>query len=250
MPAQSEITSVLDRQLLLQFGERLRRARINQGLTTTQVAERAGITRMTLRAVESGEASPTMGSYLRVMGVLGLSKDLALLAADVLLPPEDKRVAASDAPEPLKTAQKRGSKDKHVAATTEFRTAVSASHELQDLQSLVLHEEAVRRMQKHPELVQQALETLRRWRSQGSPRSQFLWDEWSVILHRKTWRRALAVSARSKELRQASPLPTVLPDEVRQRLIREVQALKRGVELGVLANGDPSSSAAGSSRGT
>lgn len=30
--------------------------------------------------MEAGEPTPTMGSYLRVMGVLGVSQDLALLA--------------------------------------------------------------------------------------------------------------------------------------------------------------------------
>jgi hypothetical protein len=58
-------------------------------------------------------------------------------------------------------------------------------------------------------------------------------DEWSVILHRRAWRRALSHTRRSKELRQASPLTTVLPPEVRQRIIAEAQRLKKGVPLAI-----------------
>ncbi|HJV61903.1 MAG TPA: helix-turn-helix transcriptional regulator [Albitalea sp.] len=216
MPAASELTSVIDRQLLLQLGARLKRARVKQGLTTTQMAERAGISRMTLSAVEAGEPTPTIGSYLRVMSVLQVSKDLVLLASDTLEPPVVEQ--GENAP---------ASGDLVVSAS-------NAKHELQDLQSLMLHQEAVRLMQKRPELVQQALDTLDRWRQSGDSHSRFLWDEWSVILHRRAWRRALSHTKRSKELRQASPLTTILPPETRQRILDEVRRLKSGVPLGSL----------------
>lgn len=207
----------------------MKRARLNQGLTTTQMAERAGISRMTLSAVEAGEPTPTMGTYLRVMGVLGVSQNLALLASDALQP----AVESGNAP--------RGPSGLVVAAG-------DAQHELQDLQSLMLHEEAVRLMQKKPELIQQALNTLDRWRSAGDSHSRFLWDEWSVILHRRAWRRALAQTRRSKELRQASPLPTVLPPQTRQRILDEVQRLKNGVPLGTLATSSSRRRAGGGSQ--
>ena len=50
------------------------------------MAERAGISRPTLRAVEAGDPRPAMGTYLRVMSVLGVAGDLALLPGDVLQP--------------------------------------------------------------------------------------------------------------------------------------------------------------------
>jgi transcriptional regulator with XRE-family HTH domain len=231
MPAASEIASVIDRQLLLQLGERLKRARIERGITTTQMAERAGISRMTLSAVEAGEPTPTMGTYLRVMGVLGVSRDLALLASDALHLPARRDAAAQ-------------------SAVSVVVDAKDARHELQDLQSLMLHEEAVRRMRKQPELIQQALETLDRWRSEGNSRSRFLWDEWSVILHRRAWRRALSHSRRSKELRQASPLATVLPPDIRQRIIDEAHRLKRGTSLGDLATSSPRRTSGEAKRGT
>lgn len=74
--------TVLDCQVLQQLGDRLRRQRKAQGLGTVELAKRAGISRMTLCAVESGDPSSSMGSYLRVMAVLGLSGELAFVAVD------------------------------------------------------------------------------------------------------------------------------------------------------------------------
>lgn len=219
MPAASDVNSVLDRQLLLQLGERLRRARVKRGLTTTQMAQQAGISRMTLSAVEAGAPAPTIGTYLRVMGVLGVSQDLALVASGTL------QGAAAQ-----RTDQRTSSNTVVVSVSPN-----DAQHELQDLQSLMLHEEAVRLLQKKPELIQQALDTLERWRSAGDSHSRFLWDEWSVILHRRAWRRALSLTRRSKELRQASPLATILPAETRQRVLEQVLQLKEGVALGKVA---------------
>ena len=62
--------TVLDCHLLQQLGERLRRQRKASGVSMVEMARRAGISRMTLGAVEAGDPSATMGSYLRVMTVL------------------------------------------------------------------------------------------------------------------------------------------------------------------------------------
>ena len=80
MPAHVTNHSVLERQLLVQLGGRLRAARVQRGWTASQVADRAGISRTTLSAVESGMPSPAIGTYLKVLGVLGLAGDVALLA--------------------------------------------------------------------------------------------------------------------------------------------------------------------------
>jgi hypothetical protein len=96
----------------------------------------------------------------------------------------------------------------------------------------MLHKEAVALMKKNPALIERAFETLKVWRSGEDSRSSFLWDEWAVILHRKAWRRALSMTRRGQELRQASPLPTVLPPEVRRQVLNQIQQLKDGVVLG------------------
>lgn len=49
------------------------------------VAERAGMSRTTLRAVEQGEPSVTLGSYANALHALGLHEDLRQIAADDVL---------------------------------------------------------------------------------------------------------------------------------------------------------------------
>lgn len=66
-------------ELLHQFGDRLRVARLRRRLSAKQVAERAGMSPMTLRSLERGGSGVTMGAYLAVMQVLGIEKDLNLL---------------------------------------------------------------------------------------------------------------------------------------------------------------------------
>jgi transcriptional regulator with XRE-family HTH domain len=67
-------------ELLRQLGERLRLARLRRRLSSKHVAARAGMAPMTLRSVERGGSGVTMGAYLAVMQVLGVEKDLDLLA--------------------------------------------------------------------------------------------------------------------------------------------------------------------------
>ncbi|GAB2880912.1 hypothetical protein GCM10027093_15170 [Paraburkholderia jirisanensis] len=67
---------------LQQFGERLRLARLRRKLTALQVAERAGMTVVTLRNLERGNAGVTIGAWLAVMQVLGIEADIDLLAKE------------------------------------------------------------------------------------------------------------------------------------------------------------------------
>ena len=64
------------------LGENIRWARKRRRLTAIQVSERAGIARSTLQLIERGEPGVAMASYLQVLFVLGLDKDLLKVAAD------------------------------------------------------------------------------------------------------------------------------------------------------------------------
>ena len=136
--SNADLSAVLDRQLLLQLGDRLKRLRKTQGLGTVEMAERVGITRNTLRAVESGDPAPSIGTYLRVMSVLGVSAELALLAGDTLQPAPRGSAAAQS---------RRGRPIVQVMVSAE-----DDRHQLQDLQSLALHKEAVRLARSDPAL--------------------------------------------------------------------------------------------------
>jgi transcriptional regulator with XRE-family HTH domain len=68
--------------ILKTVGENIKLARLRRKITATMLAERAGISRVTLRKVEDGETSVTMAIYANVLFCLGLEKDLLRLAGD------------------------------------------------------------------------------------------------------------------------------------------------------------------------
>lgn len=69
-------------KLMTEFGENIKLARLRRKLSTEQVAERANIARTTLWAIEKGSPNVAMGSYVQVLFILGLEKDLLKLAGD------------------------------------------------------------------------------------------------------------------------------------------------------------------------
>lgn len=211
-------TAILERQLLLQLGDRLKRLRKSQGLGTVEMAKRVGVSRTTLSAVEAGDPGPSIGTYLRVMSVLGISGELALLAGDTLQPA------------PPGTAAARSRRARPVVQV--LVSADESRHQVQDLQSLALHEEAVRLVRADPALLMEAQETLDRWLSSGHSRSVSLWREWQEILRHGKWRKILGRTRRAQELRQASPLTAVMPEQVRRSVLDQVNKLRKGVVLG------------------
>lgn len=81
MPRTSAILPLKTRQALKQFGSDLKDARRRRRLPTAVVAERAQISLPTLRRVERGDASVSLGVYATVLWALGLSERLGQLAA-------------------------------------------------------------------------------------------------------------------------------------------------------------------------
>jgi transcriptional regulator with XRE-family HTH domain len=69
-------------RLLSELGENIRFARLRRKFSSTVVAERAGIARNTLRAIERGDPNVSFGAYANVLLSLGLEKDLKLIAHD------------------------------------------------------------------------------------------------------------------------------------------------------------------------
>ena len=63
------------------LGEHIQLARLRRKFSAEQVAERAGISRKTVYNIEQGVPTVAIGSYLQVLFVLGLEKDLSMVAA-------------------------------------------------------------------------------------------------------------------------------------------------------------------------
>jgi len=82
MPGKIASLLPVTERLLQALGERLRIARLRRRLPAKQVAERAGMTVPTLRAIEHGSASATLGAYASVLQVLQLEIGLELVAQD------------------------------------------------------------------------------------------------------------------------------------------------------------------------
>ena len=69
--------------ILETMGEQIKLARLRRKLSASLVAERAGISRVTLTSIEAGSPSVSMGSYAAVLHALDhMDKDLLLVAKD------------------------------------------------------------------------------------------------------------------------------------------------------------------------
>lgn len=64
------------------LGERLKLARLRRELPATLFAERLGISRDTLHRLEKGDPGIALGTYMRALRVLGLDKDMDVVARD------------------------------------------------------------------------------------------------------------------------------------------------------------------------
>jgi transcriptional regulator with XRE-family HTH domain len=66
--------SVRQERLLKEFGANIRRWRKVNGMSAAALAERAFVTRETLRNIEEGTGSPRMDSLFAVLSVIGIAE--------------------------------------------------------------------------------------------------------------------------------------------------------------------------------
>lgn len=82
MGRQSIVTTPMLERIFVQIGQNIRAARLRRRFSADIVAQRAGITRNTLRSIERGETSVSLGAFASVLNSLGLEKDLQSIAQD------------------------------------------------------------------------------------------------------------------------------------------------------------------------
>lgn len=82
MPKKLPILLPSVQRSLETLGQNIRLARLRRDLSAEMVAERAGISRQTLSALENGSGSVSMATWIQVLFVLGLEKDLEAIARD------------------------------------------------------------------------------------------------------------------------------------------------------------------------
>jgi transcriptional regulator with XRE-family HTH domain len=185
MPGHTDLSSPVEQQLLIQLGDRMKRARLSQHLTTVDLAKRLGMSRSTLHAAESGEPSATVGTYVRILGALGVVSDLALVAADAASP--------------------------------------SSARAADDLVRLVLHQEAIRLLDSDLRLRARVLALLQTWKTSRTGLATRA-GQWEQVVKRSAWSEVLAETAHRAELLQQSPLTIVVPASLRVAISTAVRS--------------------------
>lgn len=79
---RSAVVFPKNRNVLEQLGENIKLACKRRGYTQVQIAERTGLSRLTVRKIEQGEPTVSIGHYVAVLSVLGLVEDLTQVAND------------------------------------------------------------------------------------------------------------------------------------------------------------------------
>jgi transcriptional regulator with XRE-family HTH domain len=71
-----------NQRVLAQLGENIKLASKRRKYTQSLIAERTGLSRLTIRKIEQGDPTVSMGHYVSVLSVLGLVGDFARVASD------------------------------------------------------------------------------------------------------------------------------------------------------------------------
>jgi transcriptional regulator with XRE-family HTH domain len=71
-----------NRKILSELGENIKLACKRRKYTQSLIADRTGLSRTTVRKIEQGDPTVSIGHYIAVLGVLGLVDDFAKVASD------------------------------------------------------------------------------------------------------------------------------------------------------------------------
>jgi len=83
MAKKSVVIMPQTENILVQMGEQIKLARLRRKLSADSIAERAGVSRTTVWAVEKGSPSVAIGMYAAILHVLdNMDRDLLYVAKD------------------------------------------------------------------------------------------------------------------------------------------------------------------------
>ena len=81
-PKRSAVVFPKNQKVLDRLGENIKLAYKRRGYTQSQISERTGLSRLTIRKIEQGDSTVSIGHYVIVLSVVGLVDDLAQVAND------------------------------------------------------------------------------------------------------------------------------------------------------------------------
>ena len=71
-----------NQKVLSLLGENIKLACKRRGYSQTLIAERTGLSRLTVRKIQQGDSTVSIGHYVAVLSVLGMVDDFAKVASD------------------------------------------------------------------------------------------------------------------------------------------------------------------------
>ena len=71
-----------NQKVLEQLGDNIKLACKRRGYTQVLISQRTGLSRLTIRKIEQGDPKVSIGHYVAVLSVLGLTEDFAKVAND------------------------------------------------------------------------------------------------------------------------------------------------------------------------
>lgn len=105
MPSKAPIAPAVVTEQLVALGECIRARRKALQVSSTALAEAAGMSRVTVHRIERGEASVTIGAYLNVLAALGMTltaqapEDLAAARDEALAEALPLRIRLAEYPQ-------------------------------------------------------------------------------------------------------------------------------------------------------
>lgn len=79
---RSAVVFPKNQKILEQLGDNIKLACKRRGYTQVLISQRTGLSRLTIRKIEQGDSKVSIGHYVAVLSVLGLTKDFGRVAND------------------------------------------------------------------------------------------------------------------------------------------------------------------------